>query len=63
VKPSKAALLAEIEELRAAAALVPRRVQRMCSNCGAKSVRIDALACCWNPTDPPLFELPEKGVA
>lgn len=51
VSPAKAALLAEAERLRAADALVPRRAQRMCPNCGATEVRVDAAACCWNPSE------------
>lgn len=49
VSAGKAGVLAERERLIEAAALVPRREQRMCSNCGATSVRIDWVACCWNP--------------
>lgn len=49
MKPSKAEVLAEREALIAADALVPRRQQRPCANCGATSVRIDSISCCWNP--------------
>jgi hypothetical protein len=54
VTTAKEEALAERERLIAKDAKVPRRSQRMCSNCGATEVRIDALSCCWNPTDWPV---------
>ncbi len=48
---TKAEVLADRKRLIAADALVPRRTQRMCSNCGATEVRVDWANCCWNPRD------------
>ncbi len=48
---TKAEVLADRERLIAADALVPRRSQRPCANCGATEVRIDWANCCWNPSE------------